>query len=364
MPEAARIALHREAGRELARSGAPLSQVASLVLLGAVTGDAEAALSLRGAARDAAARAPGIAVALLPRADELLPPDHPERDGVLLELVVALLRTGQVAQAAKITEDVLARPHDADVDLPLRIAMIDALSILNRGQELIDLTESTLTENPDMPLADQALIMAQGSFGKTFSGDYAGGELTARRALALAERAGDPAMIVWSMTTMAVAVKTQGRYEEALDLTRTAVRLAFDGANDSARMRHPNFIHGMVLCDCDLMDDATVAFRKAATESVELESAWIVPDLHLVVAELRFLLGDWAEAEPEFEGGLTAARERGNLILMLRIHAYLALVAAARGDVRAAELALEPVQANSRAPDRASERSSSPTRRR
>jgi hypothetical protein len=98
-------------------------------------------------------------------------------------------------------------------------------------------------------------------------------------------------MIVWSMTTMAVAVKPQGRYEEALDLTRTAVRLAFDGANDSARMRHPNFIHGMVLCDCDLMDDATVAFRKAATESVELESAWIVPDLHLVVAELRFLLG-------------------------------------------------------------------------
>lgn len=169
MPEAARIALHREAGRELARAGAPLSQVASHVLLGAVTGDAEAALSLRGAPRDAAARAPGIAVALLRRADELLPPDHPERDGVLLELVVALLRTGQVAQAAKITEDVLARPHDADVDLPLRIAMIDALSILNRGQELIDLTESTLTENPDMPLADQALIMAQGSFGRTFS---------------------------------------------------------------------------------------------------------------------------------------------------------------------------------------------------
>ena len=344
IPEAVRVALHREAARALAAAGAPVSQVASHVLLGAVAGDAEAALSLRGAAREAVARAPGIAVDLLRRAQELLPPGHAERDGVLRELVVALLRTGEVSQAAAIAEEVLGRPHDADVEMPLRIALIDALSILNRGEELIEQTEAALTENPDMPLADQALIVAQGSFGRTFSGDFLGGELIARRALELAERDRDAAMTVWSLTTMAVAVKTQGRYEEALALTRTAVRLAFDSPDDSARMRHPHFIHGMVLCDCDLMDDAALAFRKAADESSELESAWIVPDLHLVVGELRFLLGDWAEAEPAFEGGAIAARERGNLILIPRVHAYLAVMAAARGDLRAAELALGPVQ--------------------
>ena len=36
--------------------------------------------------------------------------------------------------------------------------------------------------------------------------------------------------------------------------------------------------------------------------------------------------------------------KRGNLILMPRIHGYLALIAAARGDVRAAEVALGLVQ--------------------
>lgn len=135
------------------------------------------------------------------------------------------------------------------------------------GQELIDQTEAALQENPDLPLADQALIVAQGSFGLTFSGDFVGGELIARRALGLGERDGDAAMTVWSLTTMAVAVKTQGRYEAALALTGRAVQLASDSADDSARMRHPNFIHGMVLCDCDRMDDAALAFVTAAEES-------------------------------------------------------------------------------------------------
>jgi ATP/maltotriose-dependent transcriptional regulator MalT len=151
-------------------------------------------------------------------------------------------------------------------------------------------------------------------------------------------------MTVWSLTTMAVAVKTQGRYEEELALTGRAVQLAFDSPDDSARMRHPNFIHGMVLCDCDRMDDAALAFGTAAAESSELESVWIVPDLQLVAAERRFLLGDWEEAEPQFEGGVVAARERGNLILMPRIQSCLALIAAARGDLKAAKVALGLVQ--------------------
>jgi predicted ATPase len=191
IPEAARVALHREAGRALTAAGAPLSQVASHVLLGAVVGDAAAALSLRAAAREAAARAPGIAVDLLRRAQELLPPGHPERDRVLQELVVALLRTGEVSQAAAIAEEVLGRPHTADVEMPLRILLIDSLSLLNRGAELIEQTEAALTEKPDMGLADQALIVAQGSYGRTFSGDFVGGELVARRGSALPS---EPAM--------------------------------------------------------------------------------------------------------------------------------------------------------------------------
>jgi hypothetical protein len=75
--------------------------------------------------------------------------------------------------------------------MPLRILLIDSLSLLNRGAELIEQTEAALTEKPDMELADQALIVAQGSYGRTFSGDFVGGELVARRGSALPS---EPAM--------------------------------------------------------------------------------------------------------------------------------------------------------------------------
>jgi len=131
---------------------------------------------VRAAARAAAPRAPGVAVDLLRRAHELFGPDHPEQDGTLTELCESVLRMGQVAEAVAIAEEVLARPHDPGVDKPLRFGLIDALSIMNRGMELIDQTEAALNASPDMPLTDQAFLLAQSSFGPTFSGDLLGGD--------------------------------------------------------------------------------------------------------------------------------------------------------------------------------------------
>src|SRR5215216_3254916 len=64
---------------------------------------------------------------------------------------------------------------------------------------------------PGLQLQDQALLLTQASYGRTFAGDFVGGEATARRALAVAERAGSTAMTVWSLSAMSPAVKTQGR---------------------------------------------------------------------------------------------------------------------------------------------------------
>ena len=342
MPEAARVALHREAAGALAAAGAPLAQVASHLVLGAVPPDDEAAQSLRAAARAAAPRAPGVAVDLLRRAHELFGPDHPEQDGTLAELCESVLRMGQVAEAVAIAEEVLARPHDPGVDKPLRFGLIDALSIMNRGMELIDQTEAALNASPDMPLTDQAFLLAQSSFGRTFSGDLFGGESASRRALALAERANDTTMICWSLTTLAVTLKTQGRYPEALDATSRVVTEAFATGDHQARMRGPFFMHGMTLCDADRLDDAAAAFRKAADESEKLESWWLLPDIQLMATEVRLLQGEWEEAAPALEGGIEFAREHGNMITLPRFHAYLALIAAARGDVQTGQQALEP----------------------
>jgi len=156
IPQAARFALHREAGRALESAGAPLVQVASQLILGALPGDVEAARSLRRAAQDAVLRAPGVACELLRRAETLLPDGHPERDVTLAELVEALFRAGQVTQAAGIAEQVLARSHDAGVDGPLRFGLIVALSIQGRTAELNRQIDVALSRSPDMPFAEQA----------------------------------------------------------------------------------------------------------------------------------------------------------------------------------------------------------------
>ena len=110
VPEAARLALHREAAAALEAAGAPLTQVASHLILGAVVGDVRAAASLRRAGGDVAPRSPAIAAELLRRAVSLLPDDDPERDAMQTELVEALLGAGENVQAGALASELLAHP--------------------------------------------------------------------------------------------------------------------------------------------------------------------------------------------------------------------------------------------------------------
>jgi DNA-binding CsgD family transcriptional regulator len=345
MPLPVRRALHRDAAGSLARSGAELLRVADHLVLGAGRGDLEAIRWLRAAARDAGAGAPTAAVELLRRAESMLPGGHPDADPIAAELVEALLRAGNVGEAAARAEAVLDRRHRAEVDARLRLSLISSLSLQNRPAELILRAEAALNEAPDLSPADRSLVLAQASYGRTFSGDLRGGEAMARRALEQAESCGDVATTVWSLTTMSIPVKSQGRYAEALDLTRRAVALAFEPPNLDARLRHPLFFHGLVLSDSDRPAEARVAFDKALDECDVLQSAWLLPDTILMSAEARFLAGAWDDAVAEIEAGLDMANERGQRILVGQSLAYQAIMAEARGDHGAARAALRDVEA-------------------
>jgi DNA-binding CsgD family transcriptional regulator len=345
MPLPVRRALHRDAAGTLARSGAEILRVADHLVLGAGRGDLEAIRWLREAARDAGAGAPTAAVELLRRAESMLPGGHPDADLIAVELVEALLRAGNVGEAASRAEAVLDRRHRTEADAPLRLSLISALSLQNRPVELIERAEAALNEAPDLSAADRALVLAQASYGRTFSGDLLGGEATARRALEQAESCGDAATTVWSLTTMSIPVKSQGRYAEALELTRRAVALAFEPPNLDARLRHPLFFHGLVLSDSDRPAEARVAFDKALDECDVLQSAWLLPDTILMSAEARFLAGAWDDAVAEIEAGLAMANERGQRILVGQSLAYQAIIAEARGDHGGARAALRDVEA-------------------
>jgi DNA-binding CsgD family transcriptional regulator len=342
LPIPLRMALHRDAASALASSGADVSKVASHVLLGAEQGDLEAVRWLREAAAEATATAPAIAVKLLRRAAELLPAGHEDADLVSAELAAALHSAGQVAEAAAIAEAVLARPHSDEVDIPLRLTLVSALSLQNRPIAVVEGAESAL-EAPGLQLQDQALLLAHASYGRIFAGDFVGAEATARRALSVAERARSTAMTVWSMAAFSVAVKTQGRYSEALLTTHRAVTLAFDPRNDEARHRYPHFFLGMALADADRLDEAKNAYAQALEESEELGSAWLLPDMLMLSGELRFLAGDWDDAAAELEPGLLLAAQHGQRISINQSRAYQAVIATARTDLAAAKAALSSV---------------------
>jgi DNA-binding CsgD family transcriptional regulator len=340
LPQPLRRALHRDAAGVLAHLNAGPLRVAGHLIRGAEPGDLEAVRWLRQASTEAITTAPSVAVELQRQASTLLPAGHEDVDLVVAELVEALQRAGEVAEASDVAEAVLSRAHRADVDVRLRLALVSALSLQNRGSELIHHAEAALVRFPGMKLADQALVLAQASYGRTFSGEFVGGEATARQALALAERAASTAMTVWSLTAMSVAVKTQGRYAEALELTQRAVALAFDPLDNDARLRHPHFFHAMALSDSDLIEEARGAYRIAIREYEELGSSWLLPDTLLLSAELRFLVGEWDDAATELQSGLHLAREHGQRISVAQSRAYEALMATAKGNDRGARAAL------------------------
>ena len=338
LPAPTRKALHRDAAGALVRAGAQASDVAAHLQLGAERGDLEAVRWLRQAAVEVTPGAPSLGVDLTRRALELLPSGHGEVDVVTAELAAALMRAGQVAEASALAAEVLDRPHRTDVDVSMQLTLVEALSLQNRPSELLARAEAAL--RVALAPGDQALLLTQTAYGQIFSGDYIGGEATARRALEVAERSANAEMTCWGLCALSVAVKTQGRYIEAVDVARRAVSLAFEPPDRAARLRHPHFFLGMTLADVDAFDEARPAYRQAIEEAESLGTGWLLPDMLLQAAELRFVTGEWDDAKVELEAGIQLATKQGQQITVPQSRAYLSLMALGSGDLAAARTAL------------------------
>jgi len=337
VPPPARRLLHREAAVALMAAGADQLDVADHLILGAEPGDVQAVTWLRAAAREASARAPLVAVELIRRAEALLPDGHPDEDLVSAEVVQALLRAGKVAEASTRAEAVLARPHPADVDTPLRLALLGSLALQNRAAELIAVAQTSLAGSGLTP-AEQVPMLAQQSWASTYSGDPRAGESAARRALTIAEQAGDAAMTVWALTALLVAAGRQGRFGEALAYARRAAAMAAESRDTRSLPLQPKLFLGFTLFDCDLVGEARVAFRAALDD--EFGSGWWLSDALMADAQAAFVLGEWGDAVPGLIAGGQAAQEKDNRLLVPQSLAYRTIIATGSGELgAAAELA-------------------------
>lgn len=344
LPAPARRLLHREAAVTLMAGGADPLDVADHLVHGAERGDEQVVAWLREAAAEASAQAPPVAVELLRRAEALLPAGHPEADPVSAALVGALLQAGSVREASTLAEAVLARRHSPEVDVPVRLALLGALALQNRADEVVRVAEATLATPPGLPPPAQVPVLAQLSWAHTYSGELTDGVAAARRGLAVAEEVADPAATVWALTALLVAVGRQGRYEEALDHARRAADLAARMPGSGALPLQPAYFLGLALFDCDLVAEARAAFRQALDG--EFASGWWLSDTLMADALVSFVEGEWADAVPSLRAGADAAREKGHALLLTQSLAYQVVIATGVGDLRAArELAVGIVTA-------------------
>jgi DNA-binding CsgD family transcriptional regulator/tetratricopeptide (TPR) repeat protein len=334
VPPPARRLLHREAAVALIAAGADHLAVAEHVMLGAERGDDEAVAWLRAAAREASAQAPLVAVELLRQGEALLPDGHRDGDIVSSEMVQALLRAGKVAEASARAEAVLARPHAAEVDTPLRLALTGSLALQNRAAEVIAVTQASLADTAGLRPWEQVPMLAQQSWARTYTGDPRAGEAAARRGLDIAEQVGDAGLTIWALTALLVAVGRQGRFEEALAHAQRAAELADTSPDARSLPLHPKLFLGLTLFDCDRIDEARIAYRAALDD--EFGPGWWLSDALMADAQASFVLGDWEDAVPGLIAGGEAAQEKGNPLLVSQSIAYRVVVATGRGDLRAA----------------------------
>src|SRR5262249_33873351 len=334
MPPPARRLLHREAAVALMAAGADRLDVADHLMLGAERGDEQAVAWLRDAAGEASARAPLVAVELIRRAESLLPGGHRDADRVSSEAVQALLRAGKLAEASARAEEVLARRHAAEVDTPLRVALVGALALQNRAAEVITVTQAALAGPARLAPSDQVLMLAQQSWALVYTGDPRAGESAASRALGIAGQAGGAAMTGGALTAVLVAAGRQGPDAPARERGRRAAALAAGSHDMRSLPLHPKFFLGLALFDCDLVGEARAAYREALDD--EFSSGFFLSETLTNDAQAAFALGQWQDAVPGLIAGGQAAQDKGNQILVAQSLAYRTIIATATGDHRAA----------------------------
>ncbi len=334
IPGPARRLLHREAAAALVAAGADRLDVADHLMLGTERGDEQAVAWLREAAREAAGQAPLVTLELLQRAEALLPDGHPDADLVSAEVVQALLRSGKAAEASARAETDLARRHTAEVDTPLRLALVGALALQNRAAELINVVQASLADSTRLGPSYQVPMLAQQSWALTYSGDHRAGESVASQALVIAEQAGDAAMTVWALTALLVAVGRQGRYGEALVHARRAAALAADSHDARSLPLQPKLFLGLALFDCDLVGEARAAYREALDD--EFGSGWWLSDTLMADAQACFAIGEWEDAVPGLIAAGQAAQEKDHPLLLSQSIAFRTIIATATGDLHGA----------------------------
>jgi DNA-binding CsgD family transcriptional regulator/tetratricopeptide (TPR) repeat protein len=337
LPAPVRRGLHLDAGRALAGAGAPAERVAEQLVRGASAGDTQAVAWLQRAARQAAPRAPTVAVDLLGRALELAGPADPARDGLLAEQAVSLMWAGRLADAEATCREVLARTHDRDTAAMLRLCLMQTLLGRGRMEQALQEVETAVASQQ---LSDPERVRLQAFQASALAslGQLDAAADTATRTRPSAAEVGDDLAGCICVATLALVANLGGDFLRALGLAVEAVHSADQSASLLAHRFPVSLFLGGCLHDTDRLAEGQVALQRGRRISEELGIKRELPLYYWGLAQGCLWLGEWDDALAECQACLELAGEYGmRLHGTVFSHSIHAVIAVHRGDLPDAE---------------------------
>ncbi len=338
LPESARRALHRDAGRSLARAGAPTLQVAEQLSLGASPGDRETVGWLRDAAGECLLRAPQTAVALLERASGLAEPGDPAREQLLADLADGLVWCGRPSEGHLLAADLLARGTGESTREQARATMVRGLWLDGRWRELDEQIDRWL-EAVELELTSHARgrLLADQAMAAVFGGDAARAEKLGSEALRMGEQLGDDAIVFQALMALGPVNNFRGRKQDELAAAERALEIVERRNNPDLVRFHPHFAAGMALAANDRHEQAELAFETGLRIREALGTAWDLPLYQAGLADLHCQMGKWDEALVEAETGVEIAGEVGTRLAIVVCAGVAAWIRAHRDELAEAE---------------------------
>jgi DNA-binding CsgD family transcriptional regulator len=340
LPAPVRQGLHLDAGRALARAGAPPEQVAEQLVRGASPGDSQAVAWLQRAARQAAPRAPAVAVELLGRALELAGPADPARDGLLAEQAVSLMWSGRLADAEAVCRELLSHTLDTDTAATLRLCLVQTLLGRGRVEEALQEVDIAVASQR-LPDPERVRLQAFRASALASLGRLDAAAETAARGWPAAEEVGDDLAECICVATLALVANLGGDFLGALALATDAVSRADRSAGLQAHRFPLNLYLGGCLHDTDRLAEGQAALQRGRRISEELGARRELPLYSWGLAQGCLWLGEWDDALAECRACLELAEGYGmRLHGTVFSHSIRAVIAVHRGDLPDAEQAV------------------------
>jgi DNA-binding CsgD family transcriptional regulator/tetratricopeptide (TPR) repeat protein len=332
MPLALRTALHAEAARELAASGADVLSVAQQLSAARRHGEGWAAEWLIRVAPALATRAPQLAVELLRRELDETPIGGETWDSLMTGLLQALLAAGSYQETVRQAEWARAVMTDTDRRAETCWMLAHAQVSVGRGDNAIITIRQALAA-AGLPGKWQARMLALLSMLERDASGVGAADSIARRALTAAEEAGDPTATAQAFHDLWLTYSVKRDHVAALHCIDRALQVIGDDPSHMDLRAVGLDARGFSLQNLDEWPQAELALRDAREFAQQTgrpdRATWAS------AAVLRYWLGQWDDALAEL--GSDAADSPGLMYSFLRerwaallIHGVSALIAGRR----------------------------------